>query len=52
MKIDKQGDSKRNSPIGSTLIIMGVLFIFPFVYMGGALKSNAEALTKPSRVRP
>jgi multiple sugar transport system permease protein len=44
----------RNSPtLVTILLVMGVLFIFPFAYMiGGALKSNDEALTKPARVLP
>jgi multiple sugar transport system permease protein len=36
-----------------TLIVMAVAFLFPFVYMiGGALKTNTEALTQPARVFP
>jgi len=35
------------------LIVLAILFIFPFVYLvGGSLKSNQEALTNPDKVLP
>lgn len=35
------------------LVVMAVVFVFPFVYMiGGSLKTNEEALTQPARVLP
>ncbi|MEW6402020.1 MAG: carbohydrate ABC transporter permease [Chloroflexota bacterium] len=35
------------------LIVMAIVFIFPFAYMfGGALKTNEEALTNPAAVFP
>jgi len=35
------------------LVLLAIVFLFPFVYlMGGALKSNAEALTKPAQIFP
>ncbi len=42
----------KNSPILLVvLFILAVLFTFPFVYlMGGALKTNDDALTKPAQI--
>ena len=35
------------------LVVLAIAFLFPFVYlMGGALKSNEEALTKPAQIFP
>jgi len=35
------------------LVVLAIVFLFPFVYlMGGALKSNDEALTKPAQIFP
>jgi multiple sugar transport system permease protein len=35
------------------LFVLAILFIFPFVYLvGGSLKSNDEALTRPAQVLP
>lgn len=35
------------------LIVLAVIFIFPFVYLiGGSLKTNDEAMTKPGQVLP
>lgn len=37
----------------SLLILLAIIFIFPFLYLfGGALKSNDEALTRPAQVFP
>ena len=46
---------KKQKSIGVTivLVILAVFFLFPFVYLvGGALKTNTEALTLPYRIFP
>ena len=45
---------KKKSPWSMIiLVVLAIVFLFPFVYlMGGALKSNDEALTKPARIFP
>jgi multiple sugar transport system permease protein len=45
---------KRKSPWSIfVLVLLAIVFLFPFVYlMGGALKSNDEALTKPAQIFP
>jgi multiple sugar transport system permease protein len=42
----------KNTPITYiTLVVLAIIFVFPFLYMiGGALKSNDDALTKPASV--
>src|SRR4030067_3795760 len=46
----------RNKPSFGTmlfLIVLAIVYLFPFVYMlGGALKTNEEALTHPAAVFP
>jgi multiple sugar transport system permease protein len=45
--------NKSNFGTLALLTVMAGLFIFPFVYLlGGALKSNDEALTQPAAVLP
>jgi multiple sugar transport system permease protein len=45
--------TKRNLGAMLTLVVLAILFLFPFVYLtGGALKTNEEALTKPAEVFP
>ena len=45
--------SKQNWGTLAILIVMAALFLFPFFYLiGGALKTNDEALTKPANVFP
>ena len=43
----------RNKNIGTfiSLTVLAILFIFPFIYLiGGALKTNTEALTQPAAI--
>jgi multiple sugar transport system permease protein len=44
----------RTSPATmALLVVLAVIFLFPFAYLlGGALKTNDEALTKPAQVFP
>jgi len=44
----------KSSPGATALVIvLAIVFLFPFVYLlGGALKTNDEALTKPATVIP
>lgn len=45
--------SKSNPFIFLLLVVMALVFVFPFVYLiGGSLKSNQEALTSPASVFP
>lgn len=44
---------KRNLGATLTLVVLAIIFLFPFVYLtGGALKTNQEALTKPAQIFP
>jgi multiple sugar transport system permease protein len=44
---------KRNLGAMLALIILAVIFLFPFVYVvGGALKTNEEALSTPAQIFP
>ena len=45
--------TKRNFTAMLILVVLAVLFLFPFVYLiGGALKTNQEALTNPAQIFP
>jgi multiple sugar transport system permease protein len=45
--------TKSSPGIFVVLVIMALLFVFPFVYMiGGSLKTNQEALTSPATLFP
>lgn len=45
--------NKSNPFIFVILVVMALVFVFPFVYLiGGSLKSNQEALTSPATVIP
>lgn len=45
--------TKRNYGAMFILIMLAILFLFPFVYLvGGSLKTNTEALTSPATIFP
>ena len=45
--------TKSSPGVFVVLVIMALLFVFPFVYMiGGSLKTNQEALTSPATLFP